>query len=215
MKEDFSINDFTEPDLFTLIWTKPRKVFRYLLDYAPKKHVHILLVLAAIGKAFERSEVRNAGDNDSLITILILAPLVGGFFGYMLLRFTSHLVRWIGNEWLHGKAKSGEITLVLAWSSVPSILSLAFVLMKIVILGQDAFSKELSFEPTQFTEVLLTTISTLEVILGIWTICLWIIGISEAQKFSVWRALGNVGLASLFITLPIVILILLIIPFIR
>ena len=59
---------FTDKEIFTKIWTKPREVLRYIHDNKYDKYVTVLLVLAGISRAFDRAVMKDMGDKLSLIT---------------------------------------------------------------------------------------------------------------------------------------------------
>ena len=62
----------TDKDLFTKIWTSPRKVFRYINDNHHDKYVSVLLVLSGISRSFDRASMRNLGDIMPIWAILAL-----------------------------------------------------------------------------------------------------------------------------------------------
>jgi len=48
----------------------------------------------------------------------------------------------------------------------------------------------------------------LEVVLGVWTIVLFVVGVSEVQKFSIWKAILNILLPVLLLLAVIVLVVL-------
>lgn len=59
----------TEQEIFTTIWTSPRKVFKFINDNQYGKHATVLLILAGISSAFDRAIMKDMGDQMPLVAI--------------------------------------------------------------------------------------------------------------------------------------------------
>ncbi len=76
---------FTDKDIFTKIWTRPREVLGFIHENKYDKYVAVLLFFAGISRAFDRAVMRNLGDNTSLLAILGLCIIMGGLLGWIYL----------------------------------------------------------------------------------------------------------------------------------
>ncbi len=186
------VQRFTDKEIFTKIWINPRPIFKYINHFKYQKHLTVLLILAGITNAFDRADVSNVGRYDSII-VTIVAPVLGGaLFGWISFYIYSSLIRFTG-KWINGKADTDSILRVLAYATIPSIAGLILVIPKLL------------FGESNLVESILTYgFSTVESILGIWTLVLSVIGISEVQQFSIGRAVLNLILACLVIAVPII-----------
>ena len=74
---------FTDQEIFTKIWTRPRAVLYYIHDLKYEKFVVPLLVLAGVAGAFDRAVDRNLGDSLPLIGLIITCLISGALFGWL------------------------------------------------------------------------------------------------------------------------------------
>lgn len=190
---------FTDKQIFTKIWSHPRLVFKYLHEYHDDGHTHILLILAGIGKGLDRASTQSMGDRMSLLTVLGLTILAGGAFGWITYNIYAALMSWTG-KWLKGKANSSEILRVLAYAMIPTVAALLIVGLELAIFGNGMFQSEMDLEDFSFIAQGVYYVSPfVEIALGIWTVCLAVVGISEIQKFSIGKSILNLMLPGLLI----------------
>jgi hypothetical protein len=190
------VQHFTDKEIFTKIWTLPRPIFKYINHFRYEKHLTVLLILAGISSAFDRSERNNLGSYDSIGFTIIVSILVGALFGWISYYLYSSLIRLTG-KWINGKADTDSILRTLAYASIPSIAGLVLIIPKLLLRGSDLYENVLTYG-----------FSITESILGIWTLVLSVIGMSEIQQFSNGKALLNLILAVLVVAIPIVLIIL-------
>jgi hypothetical protein len=190
------VQHFTDKEIFTKIWTLPRPIFKYINHFRYEKHLTVLLILAGISSAFDRSERNNLGSYDSIGFTIIVSILVGALFGWISYYLYSSLIRLTG-KWINGKADTDSILRTLAYASIPSIAGLVLIIPKLLLRGSDLYENVLTYG-----------FSIAELILGIWTLVLSVIGMSEIQQFSNGKALLNLILAVLVVAIPIVLIIL-------
>ena len=190
---------FTDKQVFTKIWSQPRLVFKYLHEYHDDKHTHILLILAGIGKGLDRASTQSMGDRMPLLTVLALTILAGGAFGWMTYNIYAALMSGTG-KWLKGKANSHEILRVLAYAMIPMVAALLIVGLQLAIFGNRMFQSEMDLEDFSLIAQGIYYVSPfVEITLGIWTVCLAVVGISEIQKFSIGKSILNLMLPGLLI----------------
>ena len=189
------VERFTDKEIFTKIWVNPRPIFKLINHFRYEKHLTILLVLAGITNAFDRSEASFLNSSDS-IGITIVGSIVGGaLFGWISFYIYSFLIRFTG-KWLGGQADTDSILRVLAYSAIPSISTLILIIFKLFLVGSDLFENVLTYGFT-----------IIESILGIWTFVLSVVGISEVQQFSIGKAILNILLPVIILVVPIALLI--------
>ena len=194
----------TEQDIFNRIWLSPRLVFRFINDYRYEKHLRILLVLAGIANAFDRATGRNVGYHYSLTSIVAMCIIAGGLFGWVTFYIFSLLTAWTGG-WLKGRADSDDILRVQAYAMIPAIVSMFFLIPETIIYGRAVFTSFSSF-PSDGTlsNLIYNCCFILDLLLGIWSLVLWIIAISEVQKFSIAKSIANFLLSIAVIIVPLV-----------
>lgn len=191
---------FSDGEIFIKIWTSPRKVFRFIHYHEYHKYVWPLLFLAGIARAFDRAILKNIGDQLPLSDILWGCITLGGLLGWLSYYLYAWLLSWTG-KWLEGEANTTSLVRVLTYASFPSIIALLVVAAQIQAFGIELFKEygELS-STTLSEEILLYIAPILELVLGAWTLVLSTIAVSEAQQFSIGKAILN-------LLLPVLILI--------
>lgn len=189
----------TDKEVFTKIWTSPRRVFRYINDTGYDKYFIVLLVLAGISRAFDRASLKNMGDQMSLWAILGICIIVGGLLGWISFYIYAWLVSWTG-KWLKGKGNTSSILSMLTYGMIPSAAALIFLVPQIGIYGVELFKEDGDiFSAGLIANIFVYGSMIIELILGIWTIVLCVIGVSETQKLSI-------GMTILNLLLPVVLL---------
>ena len=213
---DCLIDSFEQPEnlsdkeIFTKIWTSPRKIFKYIVDRNYKKYVVILLILSGISHAFSQAIDKGMGDKLPIIPIILICIIGGGLFGWLSFYIAAILLSWTG-KWLKGKGTTDSILTIISYAMIPSIVAMVLLIPQICIFGADLFKANSDLEGASALSLILLLITgVLQIILAIWTFVLWIIGISEVQKFSIGKSILNMlvpGLLLLAIVLPLVLLI--------
>ena len=201
-------DNITDKEIFSKIWTKPREVFKFINDKHYDKYVKVLLVLAGISSAFDRASMKDMGDRMSIWAILALCIIIGGLLGWISYYIYAALLSWTG-KWLDGKGDTTSILRILSYALIPSIMALLFLIPQIGIYGNEIFKADGDITSAGLIlNIIVYGSMTLEVILGIWTIVLCVIGVSEVQKLSIGKSILNLLLPVLVIAVPILILVL-------
>ena len=206
--------NLSDKEIFTKIWTSPRKVFKYIVDRKYEKYVVPLLILAGISNAFSQAINKNMGDNLPILCVILICIIAGSLFGWLSFYIYAALLSWTG-KWLKGEGNTDSFLRIISYAMIPSIVAMVLLIPQIGILGADLFKANSDFEGASalsmmVSGILLIVTGVLQIILGIWTIVLCVVGISEVQKFSVGKSILNMlmpGLLLLAIVLPIVLLI--------
>ena len=210
MSEFDELDNYSEKiepkEILYKLLTSPKEAFKFINDYKFDKHVTLLLFLAGIVRSFDRATSKNMGDNLSLWGIIAFCVIVGGLFGWISYYIYASLISWTG-RWFEGKANTQSILRVLAYSLFPSVLILILLIVEIAIYGNTLFQSDNDISNTGLiNNIVYYGLLLCEVVLGIWSFVLSVIGISQIQKFSIWKALLNLLLpALLFISIILVI----------
>ncbi|MEQ8905876.1 Yip1 family protein [Ekhidna sp.] len=197
----------TDRQIFTLIWTKPRIVFRYLEENSYDKFLYGLLIMAGIGSTLNNASNKNMGDEHSLTFVLAMSVIFGGLLGWISFYIGAALMSWTG-KWIDGKATRESLLRMSAYASIPVAFSLIIITIQIAIFGNDLFKSQIYLENYSAIEVILFYLLALsEVIIGVWTIAIFVIGLSEVQGFSVWKAIANIFISMGVVLVPVLLLV--------
>ena len=205
--QEFETYDtLSDKEIFTKIWTEPRRVLKQINETKYEKYFYILLFLAGVSGAFDRAVNKNMGENVSLLGIVAGCVILGGLLGWLSYYIYAALLSWTG-KWLDGKGDTDSIYRILAYAMIPSAISLIFLVPQIAVYGIDLFVKDGDLVNAGIVgNIVFWGSILLEIILGIFTIIFSVIGLSEVQKISVWKAILNLVLPLLIILGPIVII---------
>lgn len=196
----------TDTEIFTKMWTEPRRVLKYINETKYEKYFYIILFLAGVSGAFDRAAIKNMGENVSLLGIIAGCVLLGGFLGWLSYYIYAALLSWTG-KWLDGKGNTDSIYRILAYAMFPSVVSLLFLVPQIAVYGIDLFRQDGDLvNAGVFGNIIFWGSLSLEIILGIFTLVFSVIGISEVQKISIGKSILNLLLPLLIIVGPILII---------
>ncbi len=200
--------EYSDIEIFKNIWFSPREIFSYITKNEYDSFTYILLFLVGINRGFSQAILKNSGDNLPLLAIVLISIIIGGLFGWISYYIFAALLSWTG-EWLGGKGDTKSILRMLAYAMIPSILSLLLLIPQLSIAGEGLFQSKFDIFSLDLFSIYIYYISFfISTTLGIWSLVLYVIGLSEVQKFSVWKAIANVLIATLVIIVPIMLIIL-------
>ncbi|HSH67961.1 MAG TPA: Yip1 family protein [Bacteroidia bacterium] len=208
-QENFNSNQptYTDKEVFTQIWFSPRKIFRFINDTWYENHMIPLLCLAGIARAFDNAYSGHMGNTMSLLGIMCLCIIGGGLFGWIWVYLYSALIAWTG-KWFKGQGDAQSIMRVMAYASIPTITTLILFLIQIIIYGNSLFQSDLPLLDSDNTSIIIANLfSLIKICLGLWTVVLSVVGISEVQKISIGEAILNLITAGAMIIVPIIILV--------
>lgn len=199
--------NLTDTEVFSKIWLEPRMVFKFINNTGYEKYMPLLLVLAGISRAFDKAVEKNMGDNTSLLSLVLICLLVGGLVGWLSYYVYAGLVSWTG-EWLKGEGDTASLVRMMAYASLPSVISLVFLFPQLAIYGIELFKSDGDITSGDLAHKLMFwgTIA-LELILAVWAIVLIVVGTSEVQKLSIGKAILNLILPVLVIAVPLIIIV--------
>jgi hypothetical protein len=181
----------TDREIFTKIWISPRVVFKYLNDTKYDKFVNVLLILAGITRTLDRAATKNLGDNSSLIEVLGISIIVGGLIGWIIFYIYAALTSWTG-KWLKGTADTNSLLRMISYAMIPFIANLIILISQIAIFGNGIFQSNTDIYGVGLLSIIVFYFTlSLEIVIGIWTLVIYTIGISEVQKFSIGKSIIN------------------------
>ena len=182
------------------IWTQPRQTFRELIDQGPTQMIVVLAALHGLVTMIDRVSSRDAGDVLPLPAVFLLCLVIGPVTGILTLYIGAFIFRWTG-RWLGGQGNSGDLRTGLAWAGLPVIASLPVWGLLALMIGPTLFTSASTIATLAPWQTIVVTLLGLVILaLGLWSTVLIVLGIAEAHRFSIWRAVST-------LVLPLVLLI--------
>jgi len=167
------------------VWLHPRNTIKAILKYNPKYMVLPLAALAGIANsAIEFELMDGIIGGSSFIGSSIVAALLG-----IVSLYVSGFLLSLTGSWIKGKANALKLRAVVAWSGVPIVASLLLFIPLFFALNSGATGT-------------VATSSFVSLILGVWSLVLYIGMIAEVQKFSIWKSILNILLVLIILLIP-------------
>ena len=210
--------NLSDREIFTKIWFSPRKVFKDINERCYSKYVPVLLVLAGISRALERASVKNLGDKlppshwgvPGVCILVGICIIGGGLLGWVGFYLYAALISWTG-KWLKGKGDTKSIARVWAYAMIPYVVVLVFWAVRIGIYGIEVFKENGDVTSAGlFLNIIFYLSGFLTLVIGIWMYVFCVIGISEVQKFSIWKSILNILMPVFVVFIPIGLILILI-----
>ena len=178
-------------DIFSKIWMSPRMVFKFVNDSNYNRLTTSMLILAGIVNALYSASFRNIGDHLSLPIVLIVCLLGGVIFGWIYFYLYAALLSWTG-KWLKGAGNTRSLLRMMSLAFIPSLVLILLFIVRIALYGNEVFQSNIDIfakgAPTIAAYAFFTFVETA---IGVWTLGILIIGISEVQKLSIWKSILN------------------------
>jgi len=210
MEDSEQQKELSGKEIFTKIWTSPRKIFKRINDEDYSKYVMVLLAISGISRAFGQASNQNWGDKMSIWAILATCIIAGGLIGWVSYYIYAALISWTG-KWLKGEGNTNSILNIMAYAMLPSIVALVFLVPQIGVYGNEIFKADGDIVSAGVISNIFVYLSSfLQLAFGIWAIILIVIGVSVVQKFSIGKAILNMLIPGLLILVPVLLILLLI-----
>lgn len=185
---------------FTM-WTQPRATIQQIIETNPERAVVPLACAAGLSGSLDRASMNGAGDKLDLAPLLVVIIVIGPLAGLAYLYLGAAALRWTG-AWIGGVASSQHIRAAIAWSNLPAIYALVLWVPQLALFGKEIF---MTATPTlDANPIPVVGFALADVTIAIWTIVLVLKSLSQVQRFSVWKTVGNLLLASAIIVLPVI-----------
>ena len=190
----------SEKEIFRKIWMSPRSVFKFINDNKYNELTTVLLIFAGITSSLNNASGRNLGDYVPLWAVLIACVVGGAIFGWISFYIYAALLSWTG-KWLKGTGNTTSLLRMMSVAFIPSLVIIFIFILRIALYGNEVFQSNIDlFGKGALTIGIYAFTAFVEVALGIWTLAILVIGISEVQKLSVWKSILNM-------ILPVIVLI--------
>jgi hypothetical protein len=174
---------------WTAVWTKPREVVRYVIDYKPMKFAIILASITGIFNMLSVAMQNNFGDSMSVLVIFVLAIILGPFLGLIGWWIGAGIATIVGT-WLGGIGRFTELKMAFAITYIPVIVGGILWIPDLLILGESLFMEGIVISGVKFVWLLLS--GTIGFVIWIWALVISIMAIAEAHRFSAWRGLWTI-----------------------
>ncbi len=171
------------------IWTRPRATVAAIIKRNPAYHLWVLAGLSGLPFALQFFRWILLERSYPLSFLLVIA-ILSFVIGTLIITLMSLLFFWAG-KWVGGKADFSAVRVAVAWANVPNLI-LIFLLILLLF-------KQGHFNWNSFNIYL----GFIQWGISIWSLIILLIGISQAEEFSVGRAMITFFLASIIIPIAI------------
>ena len=194
--------EYTDADLFGMLWTQPRRVLTYIYETGYDKHRYTILILAGIARNLGRIQDRGVSGDVPMTATILSAVILGGLLGWTTYYIYAALVAWMG-KWLGGRTDTGTLFCVLTYALVPAALSVFLYVPQYALIGDAIFQNgEFASNGTALDIALYVTIG-IQLALSIASVCYIVVAVSVVQEFTIGRSIVN-ALAPIVFVLAVV-----------
>jgi len=190
------------------IWTSPRKTVGEIARKNPSYRFFFFCFIYGFVAILQSAQRAESGASTSAGIVLLTALILGIVIGYISLSISSLFLTWTG-KWLGGKGTYLTVRTAVAWSNVPVVVDLILWLLMIAVFGSQlftpAFGNAIFIQSAQGNLVLapmgglLIPLGLIRLALGIWSIVIFIGGLSAVQGFSIFKAILNALLSIIIV----------------
>ncbi len=188
------------------IWTRPRATIARIVADNPNKSLWLLAAIYGFSSLLNSCQSMSLGSSLSPLAILIIALVLAPLWGYISFSVWSAAVYWTG-KWFKGDADYRCVRAAYAWSCVPIAVNVPLWLLMIVLFGGQLF---VNFpEGYQLSDGMITVLFFIlisKVVLAIWSLVIYLNALAEVQQYSVLRAIFNVIVAGLIVSVVLALL---------
>jgi hypothetical protein len=183
------------------IWTQPRATIARIVAENPNRSLWGLAFIYGFCSLMNLFQSVALGANLGIVGILLLAIIAAPFYGYLSFTIWSGFVFWIG-KLFKGAGSFKVVRSAYAWSCVPILLNIPLWLLMVALFGHQLFlnSPNAQFMPNSQV-LLLFVILIVKVVLSIWSLVIYLNALAEVQKYSILRAILNVVLAGVVMSI--------------
>ena len=182
------------------IWVQPRQTIRSIIETDPKMNFWVLVIFYGVIRAISWGILAGLGDHYSPAEVAGFIAIIGPLVGIASVYFTGALLGLAGRL-MGGNAEGQHIRTVLAWAALPmNVLIVMAIFPFLMMFGQRIFSLEDPLVQRAmygggtlagiFTGGLSMWRMMLEGVGSLYYLIIVVIGISEVEKFNLWKSAG-------------------------
>ena len=188
-------------DLFATAWAvieSPTKAFRKIALATHKNYTLLLASLFGIAWTYSAFWISNAAALvPNLFVLMVTGILVGPLLGIFCLLGVVTVALWSGRR-IGGQANFRNLLALTAYSMIPLILSLIFILpVDIAVFGLAFFGSPPT--PRELKPMIYGVLLALHSGMFAWTLCLMVLSASVAHGVSHWKGTGLALLIALIL----------------
>ena len=188
---------------------KPRDTIQALVDRATSwrsEHTILIIILAGIAAKLS-DQMMDLDIAEHSFAGIIGLSIVGGAIGGIVSVFLFGLVLHQTGKVFDGQASREDIIIAVGWAEVPIVWSLLLSIPAIAVFGHSIFSEDLFEDASSVNHLyFFMALSLVHAVLYFWTFINYMIAVSQVQKFTLLKALGNILLSSIVLLVPLIIL---------
>lgn len=188
------------------IWVSPRATVARIVAENPGRSLWLLAAIYGFSSLLNLFQSASLGASFGPLTLVVIAVVLSPFWGYITFSVWSWVVFGVG-RWFKGEGTYPAIRAAYAWSCVPFILNIPLWLVMIALFGRQLF---LNFPEGYLLSdgmiAILFFILISKVILAIWSLVIYLNGLAEVQQYSILRAILNVIISGIIVSLVLGIL---------
>lgn len=189
----------TDHNPWITIWTEPRETIRRIIAENPKRSLWVLAAIYGFSSLLNSFQSGSLGVSMGMAPLFLLALILAPFWGYLIFAFWSFVVVWTGKIF-KGQGNFQTVRAAYAWSCVPLSVTAVLWVLLILFFGHPLFTNfPQEHLLTGGQTALLFCILIAKVAMVIWTLVIYLNALSEVQRFSILRAIGNVIIAAVLI----------------
>jgi hypothetical protein len=176
---------------FLSMWTSPRKTIRGIINTNPDSKLFLLSIIYGLPMMFYFAQGSSLGQTYRGSTILLISLIGACIIGYIGINVGSALLYFTG-KWIGGKASFKQVRASVAYSNVTNLVSIGIWLILAAMFGQSVFLADFPYASSLGNfAVLMNSIFIVQLVVGIWSIVIFIASLSETQGFSTIKAIIN------------------------
>lgn len=188
------------------MWVRPRETIRAIIQFNPGYFYPFLCLIYGFPMLLQIAQNFSMGDRYPLAGIVIVALLLAGIVGALMINISTALFYWTG-KWIGGTGSYQTIRSAVAWANVPNLVNILIWIVNIGVFGGRIFQHnfvETPFAGSELGVIFLT--SVVQIIVAVWSFIIILKTLGEVQGFSAWKALLNVIIPFLVIFVGVSIL---------
>ena len=174
------------------IWIEPRATIRSIVATNPKFRFTTLSAIYGFPIALNFAQNTSLANTLPIWAIILASLILCPFIGMIGISICAWLLKFTG-RWIGGRGAFTSVRAAVAWSNVPSAVSILMWFVLLGVFGRQVFQKE--FAETAFVGYqagVVFLVFLIQTVVSIWGFILLLKTLGEVQGFSAWKALLNV-----------------------